>query len=171
VCLSVFLSAWKNWATAGQKFVKWYMNTKTSKICRKFKRNWSTRRKRVTCMKMYIRCSYGNIWLKIYGGCSYGFMWLNCYQKKKRQNLCINSKHILCSVNTTQNYVYHELMCKKDRRPKQARDKEITRYAYWITEARGTHKDCVIHVDFSHQVWLSERVSMIPYMCSACLFQ
>jgi len=44
-------------------------------------------------------------------------------------------------------------------------------YVYWTTEATDTHSDYVIIVDFPRQHWLSERASLIPYTCSACLFQ
>ena len=76
-------------------------------------------RKRAMYMKMYSRCSYGNIWL-------------NCYQNKQRfrQNLYRNSKYILYSVNILQNSVFHEIKCKKYGRPKQATDYNIIRQRY-----------------------------------------
>jgi hypothetical protein len=47
----------------------------------------------------------------------------------------------------------------------------MMRYAYWIPQDRDTYSDYIILVDFPHHHWLSERTSVIPYTCSACLFQ
>jgi len=119
VCLSVFLSAWKNCATTGRNFVKCNIYIYIYvflKFCPKFKRDWIMRRKPVMCMKMYNSCGYGNIGLY-------------CYQniQRVRENWYRNSKHILYSVNTLQSSVFHEIMCKKDGRPKQAIDYNIIR--------------------------------------------
>ena len=53
----------------------------------------------------------------------------NCYQNIQcsRENLYRNSKQIYYSVNILQNSVFHEIMCKKDGRPKQAIDYNIIR--------------------------------------------
>ena len=65
VCLSIFLSAWNNWATAGRNCVKCYIYIYEdfSKICLKSNRDCIMKRKPVMYTKMYSWCSYCNIWL------------------------------------------------------------------------------------------------------------
>ena len=130
-----------------------------SKVCRKFKRDWIMKRNSVLYLKMCVRFSYGNIWQLLWGKDS-------AFEAKVVQKF---KTHLV--FNKYSPKFFHEIMCKKDGRPKQATQYNKIRQIYnalCILDNWGyshTHKYYVIPVD------VKANTPVTPYSCSACLFQ
>ena len=159
VCLSVFLSARILCTTKGWNFLnEIYMYEDFSKVCRKFKRDWIMKINSVLYLKMCIRYSYGNIWQLLSEKDS-------VFEAKFVQKF---KTHMV--FNKYSPKFFHEIMCKKDGRPKQATEYNKVRQIYYTLCTldnwgySDTHTYYVIPVD------VNSNTPVTLYTCSACLF-